>query len=107
MRVSYGIKGFGNSLSYMIITRTKTGAAKYDSDRISETELNMEQWLVFINALRKCNIDEWEEYYRGRSLDGWQWTLKVFFLNKDRLKFAGSNARPPNWDIFEKAMNYL
>jgi hypothetical protein len=94
------------------VTRATTGIfiEKYaDNERtLRDIELDMEDWLDFINALRKSNVNEWEKEYRYKYKDTGileRWFLTIHSSYEDKLKFSGICGYPPNWDEFIKAID--
>jgi hypothetical protein len=95
------------------VFRTTTGAfiEEYDDGdkKLKNIELDMGDWLDFLNALHKCNIDRWEKDYNyehkytGGDLDSWY--LYIHSSNKDVLGFSGISDYPPNWDEFMKVID--
>ncbi|MDR3001985.1 MAG: hypothetical protein LBU89_12065 [Fibromonadaceae bacterium] len=102
--------GHGNDSHNFLVTRTATGAlAKYRNNEL-ELELNISEWLNFINALHKCNVSKWKKEYGdiGISdlLNGYTWELRI--LSSEKLKFEGNKQEyPPNWDEFIKVMSAM
>ena len=93
------------------IMRTATGAIVKGMNEQPETNLDMIEWLDFVNSFYKL-IGKWEKRYVKRHvLDGTQWWVNIFFLDEDDklnfLKFYGSNAYPENWDEFVETMESL
>ncbi|MDR2999990.1 MAG: hypothetical protein LBU89_01900 [Fibromonadaceae bacterium] len=108
---------------YMSVTRTVKGArVNYYLDREIrnttglyqefrfgfdvELELDIGEWLDFVNALSKNNISKWEKRYPHRKNieDIGPWNLRIHFLDKDMLISNGYNS-PPNWDEFVKVID--
>jgi hypothetical protein len=99
---------------YLSVIRTAAGALAIYEDIAGpnkeqlKLELDMGEWLDFIRALYKCRIDEWKIFYDNpTALDGEQWRLQIFFLNRlerERFTSGGSNRYPQNWEKFEKIM---
>jgi len=73
------------------------------------SELDIDDWLDFINALNKCNVNKWKWYYENldknlkRSPGTWRFNIE--FLDKRNLYFVGAGGYPPNWDEFMKVMD--
>jgi hypothetical protein len=102
--------------------RTMAGASFIINDRIFsdiELELGIDEWLDFVNVLRKCNINEWEKKHWGKKRyientdhDGagfgyrpWHLTINsINFSDKDRHDFDYIDGYPPNWNEFIQAM---
>jgi hypothetical protein len=93
--------------------RTSTGAVvkgtRGDQPAIN---INIVEWLDFVNTFYKL-IGKWERRYSPSSpiLDGTQWSLEIFFLDKDNnlkyFTFFGSNAFPANWSEFVETMKNI
>jgi hypothetical protein len=81
------------------VTRTTTGAyIEYSSDDLKQKqELSTDEWLDFINALHKCDIN------KGK--DSERWALRIYFLSKDKLVFSNFSGYPSNQDEFQKLMD--
>jgi hypothetical protein len=109
-RVYFRIGEFGASPPRLLVARTAIGAfakySPYGGEKLFKRKLDMGEWLDFIRALYECRIDKWEEYYNNSTaLDGTQWTLKIFSLDRDLpYESGGSNRYPQNWEKFEKIM---
>jgi len=92
------------------LVKTPTGAiAKYLPIGIGgkhlEIKLDIGEWLDIVNALLKCQVNEWEKEYHDEEVDDGQvWNLEIIFSDKDRLTSSGLNGYPPNFDKFMKIM---
>jgi len=99
-------------LSRISLVKTPTGAiAKYLPQGIGgkhlEIKLDIGEWLDVVNALLKCQVNEWEEKYYETVDDGEVWYLEIIFSDKDRLSSSGLNGYPPNFDKFMKIMKSI
>jgi len=83
------------------------------------SELDIDDWLDFINALNKCNVNKWKKfyYYLDKNLRG-DWHLDINSLDKYMLysdgtigypppidEFIRVRGYPPNWDEFMKVID--
>jgi len=106
--INFGIGGWP-IICETFIMKTSTGAiAKVRYGEESEKNLDIAEWLDFVNSLYKI-INKWKEkYYNNKILDGTQWGLSIYFLDKDyKLKLfevSGSNEYPENWNEFANIM---
>jgi hypothetical protein len=122
-RVYYNWKHFGSGCSYhILVTRTVLGSAVarevshcMDGYRYYSLELDMRDWLDFINALNKLGVSEWEikEITSGSYDNFGSGILKIFILGPGRYGFDGDwdcvgdiktheiiggiHVLPPNW----------
>jgi hypothetical protein len=92
------------------LVKIPTGAiAKYLPHGIGgkhlEIKLDIREWLDIVNALLKCQVNEWEKKYEADDDDGEIWHLEIIFSDKNELRTVGINEYPPNWDKFIKIMN--
>ena len=101
------------------VTKTATGAiAEYDlrgtnvekPEKLS-AELDIGEWLDFINALHKSRIDKWaKKNYNPLSCpnrSSWNWHAEIFFTDRVGFVFRGGCEYPRNWNAFKKAMNNI
>jgi len=127
-KISYNILN-GN---YISVARTDTGAIARDGLNFGETsnrglpfeqELDTDEWLDFIRALRKCNIDKWEKGRDTSAIMLWlynnmppflmkkisqEWEIEIFSSNeKEPIVFSSSDTDPSNWKDFKKIMNSM
>jgi len=79
-----------------------------DPDGAIKKELTFQEYCDFINKIYNCYILEWdEEYVNLCVLDGTQWHMIVRGSSGKEIKCYGSNAYPPMWKKFLKAVNSL
>jgi len=114
--VKYWTGGYFSNKSEISVTKTKKDviATYVETDirglfvkEFSEIKLDTTQWQHFVNALQKC-IGKWDTKYNSGAMDGRQWTLKIFFPDKENnIKIFGSNAVPSNWAEFMGIMNSI
>jgi len=91
----------------VIATNVKTSIRGSFVEKFSEIKLDSAQWRQFVKALQKC-IGEWNKEYNSGAMDGRQWTLKIFFPDKENnIKIFGSNAVPSNWNEFMRIINFI
>ncbi|MDR1811936.1 MAG: hypothetical protein LBQ87_03845 [Candidatus Fibromonas sp.] len=103
---------FWLSYSFTItVTRTETGAIlEYSSksmENIPNIELDIGEWLDFVRALYKIDINKWRKEYGelNATKGGWQWRLEIYYSDKAGFNiFKGHEAYPPNWYEFMKVM---
>ena len=98
--------------NYSLVRTTKGAIVKYrpkDKKKLLEVQLNIDEWLDFINSLYKC-INKWERDYHdiinvmygGR--DTWQ--IAIYSLDKN-IFISSGHLYPPNWNDFMKVMTDL
>jgi len=92
-----------------VIFRTEAGAIlKYGP---FESELSLGEWLDFIRALYKCNIEGWEKKYEKDSfkvVPAEKWELTIYSSAKYYpYAFSGKNTYPPSWKEFKKIMDAM
>jgi len=108
--IYFSIGGFPDIIRTLRIMRTSTGAiakVKYEP----EINIDITEWLDFVNSFYNLN-NKWKERYSNKGiLDGTGWNLSIFFLDKDNklklFRFSGSNAYPENWGEFTKIMEKI
>ena len=87
-------------------TRTTSGASiKYKDEKL---ELDIGDWLDFVNILYKYNIDKLEKRYYSYTSDAdnfERWHISIYSFDKKEISSIGINAYPNRWDEFIKAMN--
>jgi len=96
--------------NYIDIYRTKTGATLRDRSLDVELELSLEEWLDFIRAIHKCDIEEWERKEENEEeseiSQKSEWELTVYSSDEyDSYTFSGKDTYPPNWKKFKKIMD--
>jgi len=89
--------------------------------RYLKLELDINDWLDFINALNRCSINKWEErnFIKDKKRRGGSdWLLNIYFLDEhllvhnieeylldqNKLAYRGFGY-PPNWDEFMKVID--
>jgi len=101
---------------YISIYRTATGANIKYSDKAQSTapkrNLNIDigEWLDFVNTLYKYNVNKWKEEYINTdkaSHISSMWNIHIYSLGKQTLHRSGVRGYPPNWDEFFKVMTDL
>ena len=99
----------------MSMTRTSTGALArfedYHTSKEQEIELDILEWLDFVNALHKCNINEWKRHYYGKPSEKENisdfkksWNLEIHRSDYNFNFYNGQDSYPHNWDEFMKVM---
>lgn len=109
--------GRHNFSSDISITKTETGAiakykhyTQYEFQRANttnlEANLDMKEWLDFVNALYECNTNKWEKIYSGKKGQFYiSWNVDIFSSGKNEPDvFSGDNEYPFNWKEFTKAI---
>jgi len=129
-KVVFRTNNYWHDIYRVSVTRTATGAiANYvllggNNPKDLEVELSTEEWLDFIEALSKCDIDKWENEYdrsspthSGPSISYSGWGLYIYSLDQNyntrepykadppKKKYLGYKEHPPNWDKFEKVFD--
>jgi hypothetical protein len=96
---------------YFSIARTATGAiVKYipkDTRKLFELRLGLEEWLDFVRALRKCNVNEWEPISRKLRNPGEDWRIELLSFGENVSEFSSLNIYSPSWNEFEKAIDNI
>lgn len=70
--------------------------------------ISADEYLKFIQGIYRCCLWEWKDEYADPDvLDGTQWHIRVQLHGQDEKEWYGSNAYPPLWKKFLKAVNVL
>ena len=71
-------------------------------------DLDLLDWMTFIEAMRSCYVLEWKKRYDASDiLDGLQWKLYIKFSDKKSFTSSGSNDYPPQWRKLLKSFQKL
>lgn len=73
-----------------------------------EIGITVEEFQKYIHDILASDILKWnEEYVDPDVLDGTQWTVTIRYSDGQQVKRYGSNAYPPQWKKFMKAVNSI
>ena len=103
---------------YILATKTATGIlVEYrPSDLTADLpaivlKLDILEWLDFVNALHKCNINEWKRHYYGKPSEKENisdfkksWNLEIHRSDYNFNFYNGQDSYPHNCDEFMKVM---
>ena len=96
----------GARIRYYVDYEQRNTTGFYDESRFGfdvDLELDIGEWLDFVNALNKCNIGKWKKDYSDRNLGYYKpWNLRIYSLGKEMLISRSRNGVPSNWDEFIK-----
>ena len=110
----FGIGGFFDGYQKMEVEKKDDAfTAKYfpafgSEDSAFEIRLTSDEFRTFIHKVYATSLLEWkEEYVDPYVLDGTQWEITIRYTDGKAQKWYGSNAYPPLWKRFIKAVNSL
>jgi len=113
IRVNFWTEDYYTERTYFSVARTTSGAiVKYrplNNTKLFTIELDLGEWLDFVRALHKCNINKWEKKYGGyfENSEVHEWDLAILSLDKNELKSIGYSVYPSNWDEFKKTIDNI
>lgn len=77
-------------------------------DSVIEVQLSADAYMKYIHNIFASGIVEWDEdYVDPNILDGIQWSVLITYDDGTTLETGGSNAYPPLWKKFLKAVNSI
>ncbi|MCL2183652.1 MAG: hypothetical protein FWB85_09315 [Chitinispirillia bacterium] len=92
------------------VERTTTGrilATVYNDKKRYEAELDIEEWLDFLNALYKCKLHEWSGTYKEVRASDRTWLVNVHFWGGEDDWFRSDRNGYPPTEEFRKLMTDL
>lgn len=100
---SYAVKIVNGALRYY---HNPSGFIGRHTDS-THIDTSNDQWISFRNTLEEINIWSWDESYLNPDIvDGTSWNVQIKYNDKS-IESGGSNATPPEFHIFLKAVSEL